>query len=48
MSGIQYKRVQERDSMREDFRARGMVFTINGPMKREEAIKRGIDYDEIR
>jgi len=48
MSGIQYRQVVQEDPLKKDLIERGMVFTINGPMKREEAIKQGIDYDEIR
>lgn len=45
-AGIQYKQVKEIDPIREEFRKQGMVFTIEGPMKKEEAIKRGLSFDE--
>ena len=46
-SGIQYKQVYKEDPFKKELRDTGMVSTINGLMKKEEAIKQGISFQEI-
>lgn len=47
MSGIQYKRVYKEDPFKKELRDKGMVSTISGLMKKEEAIKQGISFQEM-
>lgn len=46
-SGIQYKQVYKENSFKKGLREIGIVSTISGLMKKEEAIKQGISFQEI-
>ena len=46
--GIQYRPVRKKDEFIEELKRQGYVMTLEGLKKREEAIEKGLDFEELR